>query len=196
MSAEQRLKNLGIVLPVASAPAGSYTKVVMLDGFAHLSGQGPRNPDGSPMTWTSTNRPFGGGGRRGGSQRRVSSFGGTSRVPRFVGPGGPGGADLWDGQRGAGLYPTPQGDRRVLQFDDRDLRRGGQGCPVSGGDGLVAVQHFRRGGDDGEGERRLARSRVPRGSRAPSKEQGRPLTNDHARQALNSDVWWSNSTGF
>ena len=50
MSAEQRLKNLGIVLPVASAPAGSYTKVVMLDGFAHLSGQGPRNPDGSPMT--------------------------------------------------------------------------------------------------------------------------------------------------
>jgi enamine deaminase RidA (YjgF/YER057c/UK114 family) len=50
MSAEQRLKNLGIVLPVASAPAGSYSKVVMLDGFAHLSGQGPRNPDGSPMT--------------------------------------------------------------------------------------------------------------------------------------------------
>ena len=50
MSAEQRLKDLGIVLPVASAPAGSYTKVVMLDGFAHLSGQGPRNPDGSPMT--------------------------------------------------------------------------------------------------------------------------------------------------
>jgi enamine deaminase RidA (YjgF/YER057c/UK114 family) len=50
MSAEQRLKNLGIVLPVASAPAGSYTKVVTLDGFAHLSGQGPRNPDGSPMT--------------------------------------------------------------------------------------------------------------------------------------------------
>ena len=50
MSAEQRLKNLGIVLPVASAPAGSYSKVVMLDGFAHLSGQGPRNPEGSPMT--------------------------------------------------------------------------------------------------------------------------------------------------
>ena len=50
MSAEQRLKNLGIVLPVASAPAGSYTKVVTLDGFAHLSGQGPRNADGSPMT--------------------------------------------------------------------------------------------------------------------------------------------------
>ncbi|MDA9975589.1 hypothetical protein N9F34_02000 [Alphaproteobacteria bacterium] len=50
MSAEQRLKNLGIVLPVASAPAGSYAKVVMLDGFAHLSGQGPRNADGSPMT--------------------------------------------------------------------------------------------------------------------------------------------------
>jgi enamine deaminase RidA (YjgF/YER057c/UK114 family) len=50
MSAEQRLKDLGIVLPAASAPAGSYAKVVILDGFAHLSGQGPRNPDGSPIT--------------------------------------------------------------------------------------------------------------------------------------------------
>jgi enamine deaminase RidA (YjgF/YER057c/UK114 family) len=50
MSAEQRLKDLGIVLPASSPPAGSYAKVVILDGFAHLSGQGPRNPDGSPIT--------------------------------------------------------------------------------------------------------------------------------------------------
>lgn len=50
MSAEQRLKDLGIVLPDASPPAGAYAKVLILDGFAHLSGQGPRNPDGSPFT--------------------------------------------------------------------------------------------------------------------------------------------------
>ena len=50
MSAEQRLKELGIVLPASSPPAGSYSKVVILDGFAHLSGQGPREPDGTPIT--------------------------------------------------------------------------------------------------------------------------------------------------
>ena len=50
MSAEQRLQNLGIVLPKASPPAGSYAKVVLLDGFAHLAGQGPRDPDGRPVT--------------------------------------------------------------------------------------------------------------------------------------------------
>jgi enamine deaminase RidA (YjgF/YER057c/UK114 family) len=50
VSAEQRLKDLGIILPTSSPPAGSYAKLVILDGFAHLSGQGPRNPDGSPIT--------------------------------------------------------------------------------------------------------------------------------------------------
>ena len=50
MSAEQRLKDLGIVLPASSPPAGAYAKAVILNGFAHLSGQGPRNPDGSPLT--------------------------------------------------------------------------------------------------------------------------------------------------
>ena len=50
MSAEKRLKELNIILPESTAPAGSYAKVVILDGIAHLSGQGPRNPDGSPIT--------------------------------------------------------------------------------------------------------------------------------------------------
>lgn len=50
MSAEQRLKDLGIELPDSSPPAGSYVKAVVLDGVAHLSGQGPRNADGTPMT--------------------------------------------------------------------------------------------------------------------------------------------------
>ena len=50
MSVEQKLKDLGILLPASSPPAGSYVKAVVLDGFAHLSGQGPRNPDGSPIT--------------------------------------------------------------------------------------------------------------------------------------------------
>ena len=50
MNAEQRLRDLGIILPPVSPPAGSYAKVVVLDGFAHLSGQGPRHADGAPIT--------------------------------------------------------------------------------------------------------------------------------------------------
>lgn len=50
MSAEQRLKELGIELPKASPPAGAYAKVLIVDGVAHLSGQGPRNPDGTPFS--------------------------------------------------------------------------------------------------------------------------------------------------
>ncbi|MDA1310492.1 MAG: RidA family protein [Proteobacteria bacterium] len=50
MSAEQRLTDLGIVLPASSAPVGSYAKVVVLNGIAYLSGQGPRNPDGTPLS--------------------------------------------------------------------------------------------------------------------------------------------------
>jgi enamine deaminase RidA (YjgF/YER057c/UK114 family) len=50
MSAEKRLRELNIVLPASSTPAGSYAKVIVLDGLAHLSGQGPRNTDGSPVT--------------------------------------------------------------------------------------------------------------------------------------------------
>jgi len=50
MSAEQRLKDLGIVLPKVMAPAGSYVKVLVLDGFAHVSGQGPFDGDGKPIT--------------------------------------------------------------------------------------------------------------------------------------------------
>ncbi|MBH68896.1 MAG: hypothetical protein CMM58_11130 [Rhodospirillaceae bacterium] len=49
MDAETRIKELGIILPPSSAPAGSYAKVVVLDGFAHLSGQGPRDENGRPL---------------------------------------------------------------------------------------------------------------------------------------------------
>lgn len=50
MSAEKRLRELGIVLPEVIAPAGSYVKVLVLDGFAHVSGQGPFDTDGKPIT--------------------------------------------------------------------------------------------------------------------------------------------------
>ena len=50
MSAEQRLKDLNIVLPEPSPPAGMYRKVLILDGFAHLSGQGPRDTDGKAIS--------------------------------------------------------------------------------------------------------------------------------------------------
>jgi enamine deaminase RidA (YjgF/YER057c/UK114 family) len=50
MSAEQRLKDLGIILPEVMAPAGAYVKVLILDGIAHVSGQGPFGVDGKPIT--------------------------------------------------------------------------------------------------------------------------------------------------
>ena len=37
MSAEKRLKDLNIILPKSSPPAGSYFKVVVLDGFAGMT---------------------------------------------------------------------------------------------------------------------------------------------------------------
>ena len=44
------LEELKIILPKSSPPAGAYAKAVILDGYAHLSGQGPRDNDGKPLT--------------------------------------------------------------------------------------------------------------------------------------------------
>ena len=41
MSIENRLSELGIVLPEAAAPVASYVPVVVSGGFAHVSGQLP-----------------------------------------------------------------------------------------------------------------------------------------------------------
>lgn len=41
MSIENRLNELGIVLPEAAAPVASYVPVVVAGGFAHVSGQLP-----------------------------------------------------------------------------------------------------------------------------------------------------------
>lgn len=47
MSAEKRLEERGIVLPEPGAPLGTYVPVRLVDGYAHVSGQGPARPDGS-----------------------------------------------------------------------------------------------------------------------------------------------------
>lgn len=47
MSAEEKLKQLGIVLPPAPKPAGSYHPVVIAGKHAFLSGQISRAADGS-----------------------------------------------------------------------------------------------------------------------------------------------------
>ena len=47
MSAEQSLKDRGIVLPKAPAPKGNYVPGVIHNGILYLSGQGPLQPDGS-----------------------------------------------------------------------------------------------------------------------------------------------------
>lgn len=47
MSAEQKLKDLGLVLPTLAAPMANYVRFRKADDLVFLSGQGPRNPDGS-----------------------------------------------------------------------------------------------------------------------------------------------------
>jgi enamine deaminase RidA (YjgF/YER057c/UK114 family) len=50
MSAEQRLKSLGITLPVLTDPIGDYVPFKRAGDMVYLSGRGPRSPDGKPMT--------------------------------------------------------------------------------------------------------------------------------------------------
>ena len=47
MSIEDRLQELGIILPHPAKPAGSYKPCVMVDNIAYISGQGPLMEDGS-----------------------------------------------------------------------------------------------------------------------------------------------------
>ena len=41
MTIEDRLQELGIILPHPAKPAGSYKPCVMVDNIAYISGQGP-----------------------------------------------------------------------------------------------------------------------------------------------------------
>ena len=50
MSAEARLKELGIQLPPAQTPAGTYLPVVRTGNLIYVSGHGPKLPDGTYMT--------------------------------------------------------------------------------------------------------------------------------------------------
>jgi enamine deaminase RidA (YjgF/YER057c/UK114 family) len=46
----QRIKDLGLTLPPAPAPAGLYKPILVVDGFLYVSGQGPVREDGSYIT--------------------------------------------------------------------------------------------------------------------------------------------------
>jgi enamine deaminase RidA (YjgF/YER057c/UK114 family) len=50
MSAEARLAELGIELPPAHAPAGSYVPARIAGDLIYVSGQGPERPDGTFTT--------------------------------------------------------------------------------------------------------------------------------------------------
>jgi enamine deaminase RidA (YjgF/YER057c/UK114 family) len=47
MSAQQKLKDLGLTLPTLAAPMANYVRFKRAGDLVFLSGQGPRNPDGS-----------------------------------------------------------------------------------------------------------------------------------------------------
>jgi len=50
MSAEARIKELGIDLSTPPAPVANYVPAVRTGNLVFLSGHGPRNPDGSNIT--------------------------------------------------------------------------------------------------------------------------------------------------
>lgn len=50
MSAEQKLAELGLTLPQLPKPIGNYVPFKRAGDLIFLSGQGPRRPDGSPVT--------------------------------------------------------------------------------------------------------------------------------------------------
>lgn len=50
MSHEERLRQLGCVLPPAPTPVAVYRPVVIVDRIAYVSGHGPVLPDGSKIT--------------------------------------------------------------------------------------------------------------------------------------------------
>ena len=47
---EQRIKELGLILPPAPKPFGLYKPILVLGNLLYISGQGPVKPDGSLMT--------------------------------------------------------------------------------------------------------------------------------------------------
>ena len=46
MSVEEKIKELGLELPAATAPLGAYRPVVISGNHAYTSGHGPLSPDG------------------------------------------------------------------------------------------------------------------------------------------------------
>jgi len=50
MSAEARLKELGLVLPNVPKPVANYVPYRLVGGFLYCSGQGPKNIDGNTLT--------------------------------------------------------------------------------------------------------------------------------------------------
>jgi enamine deaminase RidA (YjgF/YER057c/UK114 family) len=50
MSAEARLKELGIVLPTLSTPMANYVPYRLVGNLLYLSGQGPRDENGNNLT--------------------------------------------------------------------------------------------------------------------------------------------------
>jgi enamine deaminase RidA (YjgF/YER057c/UK114 family) len=49
MSAEARLKELGIVLPSVPKPVANYVPFRLVGGFLYLSGQGPKDANGNTL---------------------------------------------------------------------------------------------------------------------------------------------------
>ena len=47
MSAEQKLSELGLSLPTLGSPVANYVRFKRAGDIVYLSGQGPKNPDGS-----------------------------------------------------------------------------------------------------------------------------------------------------
>ena len=126
MSAEARLKQLGLTLPQVPAPLTNYLPYRIAGNLLFLAGQGPRGPDGSSLT-----------GKVGGE---VSVDEGYKRA-RLVGlqllSATRMALDVVHGQRSAGFPRSSQGRQWHVRSVCRSIRRRRHARALSGWHGLA-----------------------------------------------------------
>ena len=152
MSAEARLKQLGITLPKVPTPVANYLPYRLAGNLLFLSGQGPRDDDGNMLTGkvgaeVSVEEAY--------KRARLiglellsatrQALGSLDRVETVL-------QDARHGQCGARFQGPSQGDQRLLRLVRRGARRRRQACPLGGRHGLAAQPDFGRdrGGVGGE----------------------------------------------
>ena len=159
MRIEQRLEELGIELPKATAPAANYVNAVLTGNLLFLSGKGPYRPDGTLHTGivgqdVTVEEAY--------QHARLTGLhlistmqaelGDLDRVVRIV-------KVLGMVNAVPGFGAAARDHQRLLRPVRRGVRRQGPPCPLGGRHGQPAAQHHGRDRGDGRGELRFSATR-------------------------------------